>query len=104
MVGVFILVALLLVFDAVWLIRMIATWRCIKTMQEKPHVRVKYYCTKYPPYIGYMPYIGMVESEDYCERRYIAEIDRMAYGHVVYNRELRCSEIRDYGLIHEPVE
>lgn len=71
---------------------------------EEPEIRARYYCTKYPPYIGYVPFIGMVESEDYCERRYIAEIDRMAYGQVVYNRELSCSEIRAYGLIHEPVE
>lgn len=71
---------------------------------DEPEIRACYYCTKYPPHIGYVPFIGMVESEDYCERRYIAEIDRMAYGQVVYNRELSCSEIRAYGLIHEPVE
>lgn len=71
---------------------------------EEPEIRARYYCTKYPPDICYVPFVGLIESEGYGERRYIAEIDRMAWGCVVYNRELSYSEIRAYGLIREPVE
>lgn len=71
---------------------------------DEPEIRACYYCTKYPPNIGYVPFIGMIESADYGERRYIPEIDRMAWGRVVYNRELAYSEIRAYGLISEPKE
>lgn len=71
-------------------------------VSEEPEIRTCYYCTKYPPDIGYVPFVGMIESADYGERRYIPEIDRMAWGRVVYNRELNYSEIRAYGLVSEP--
>lgn len=104
MVAVFIVAALLLVIAAVWLIRMIATWRCIKTIQEKPHVRVKYYCTKRPPDVGMLPLYGHLFSVDYGERKYVGEIDRMAYGEAIYNRELTHENMSIFGLIREPQE
>lgn len=69
---------------------------------KEPEIRACYYCTRYPPDIGYVPFVGMIESTDYGERRYIPEIDLMAWGRVVYNRELSYSEVRAYGLISEP--
>lgn len=72
--------------------------------EEKPETRCTYYCIKYPPDIGLVPFYGMVESIDYGERRYIPDIDRMAWGRVVYNRELGYHEMSDFGLISEPKE
>ena len=76
--------------------------RYFSVPEEEPDIRACYYCTKYPPDIGYVPFAGMIESADYGERRYIPDIDRMAWGRVVYNRELSHYEIRAYGLISEP--
>ena len=71
---------------------------------DEPEIRAVYYCIKNPPCIGCVPFFGMIESVDYGEKRYIAEIDRMAWGRVIYNRELGYHEVSDFGLIHEPRE
>lgn len=42
---------------------------------------IRYYCTKYPPMVGIWP-LGRLQqnAEAFYERRYIPEIDRMAWG------------------------
>ena len=104
MVGAFIVAALLLVIAAAWLIRLIVTYRCVRIMQEKTKVRVKYYCMHDHPSCTNVPFFGLAYVDGYGERRYVPEIDRMAYGVAIYNRELSHHEMSTYGLIHEPVE
>lgn len=65
--------------------------------------RYRYYCIMRPPAPGTIP-AGVREVEDYGERRYIPEIDRMAWGWVEYDRELTHAEIRGYELIRAPRE
>lgn len=67
-------------------------------------MNVKYYCTQRPPAPGAVPAGGLIETEDYGERRYIPDIDRMAWGAVVYDRELAPWEIMRYELTREPRE
>ena len=63
----------------------------------------KYYCIMRPPMPGAIPK-GAMEVRTYRERRYVPEIDRMAWGYVIYTRELCTAEIHEYELIAEPVE
>ena len=79
--------------------------RAIFTMPEPaPDVRVTYYCTKRPPDVGMLPFYGHLFSVDYGERKYVSEIDRMAYGEAIYNRELTHEIMSTFGLIREPQE
>lgn len=66
----------------------------------------KYYCLMRPPMIGGLPIDTalIVEAEVFEERRYVPEIDRMAWGWVVYNRPLTPKDIADYELISAPRE
>lgn len=63
----------------------------------------RYYCIVRPPMIGGLPF-GRTIQEVKCfdERRYIPEIDRMAWGWVEYDQELSYAEIHDYELITAP--
>lgn len=61
----------------------------------------KYYCIMRPPAPGTIPK-GAIEIRMYNERRYIAEIERMAWGWVEYDRELSYEEIHSYELIAAP--
>lgn len=63
----------------------------------------RYYCIMRPPKNDWLPHT-ILEEESFEERRYIPDIDRMAWGWVVYTRELTPQEISDYGLIREPRE
>ena len=56
-----------------------------------------------PPMPGAIPK-GAAEVESYADRRYIPQIDRMAWGWVEYDRELTLDEVYDYELIREPRE
>jgi len=62
----------------------------------------KYYLTQRPPSIGTFPdkadgsTIGL-HCFDYKE--YVAEINRKAWGYVVYSKPLTQKEIDDYELI-----
>lgn len=63
----------------------------------------KYYCIIRPPAPGAIPE-GVKLLMHYGCRRYIPEIDRMAWGWVQYERELMLDEVTDYELIREPRE
>lgn len=63
----------------------------------------KYYCIMRPPAPGAIPE-GADEVKGFADRRYVPEIDRMAWGWVQYERELMLDEVTDYELIREPRE
>ena len=63
----------------------------------------KYYCIMRPPMPGGIPK-GALEVRTFRERRYVPEIDRMAWGYVIYTRELCYAEIREYELIAHPID
>ncbi len=63
----------------------------------------KYYCIMRPPMPGGIPK-GAMEVRTFRERRYVPEIDRMAWGYVIYTRELCYPEISEYELISAPVD
>lgn len=66
---------------------------------------VRYYCISRPPMVGGIPNSAMlVDAEAFEERRYIPEIDRMAWGWVEYDHRLSMKEIADYELISAPME
>lgn len=63
----------------------------------------RYYCIVRPPMIGGLPFGRIIqEVECFEERRYIPEIDCMAWGWVDYDSELNYEEIRGYELITAP--
>lgn len=65
----------------------------------------KYYCIMRPPMIGGIPNSQvLIDAMAFEERRYIPEIDRMAWGWVQYERELMLDEVTDFELIREPRE
>lgn len=63
-----------------------------------------YYCPMRPPTIGSIPTYGLLYVEALDERKYIAEIDRMAWGWAVYRQELTPQEVADYELVMKPRE
>lgn len=63
----------------------------------------KYYCIMRPPAPGTIPR-GAIEIRMYNERRYIPEIERMAWGYAVYTRELTYDEIYEHELIAAPTD
>lgn len=63
--------------------------------------RCRYYCIMCSPAPGAIP-AGAREVEDYGERRYIPEIDCMAWGWVEYDNPLTPQEIANYELIASP--
>lgn len=66
---------------------------------------IRYYCIVRPPMLGGLPFRrSSLRFEAFDERLYIPEIDRMAWGWVVYTRELTPVEISKFGLIREPRE
>lgn len=63
----------------------------------------RYYCIMRPPMIGGVPDSSALQyAMCFEERRYIPEIDRMAWGWVEYDRELSYEEIHAYELIAHP--
>lgn len=64
----------------------------------------KYYCILRPPMIGGIPHQMLREAETFTERRYVPEIERMAWGWVEYENPLTPAEIADYELIAAPRE
>ena len=63
----------------------------------------KYYCIMRPPMPGAIPR-GPIEVCAFRDRRYVPEIDRMAWGYVIYTRELSYAEIHEYELIAHPLD
>lgn len=64
----------------------------------------RYYCIMRPPMPGGLPHPGLLEVEAFAERRYVPEIDRMAWGWADYVRELAPAEVSEYELIAQPRE
>lgn len=64
----------------------------------------RYYCTKYPPVIGTLtlPAVPLQDVDRSPRRRYVPEIDRMAWGWVEYAEALPPEEAAKYGLVMEP--
>lgn len=63
-----------------------------------------YYATQRPPMMGAVPRGGLLYVDPYETRRYVASIDRMAWGCVVYDRQLAPREVAEYELVAEPEE
>ncbi|MBP3406738.1 MAG: hypothetical protein J6N18_11595 [Kiritimatiellae bacterium] len=63
----------------------------------------RYYATQRPPTPGAIP-AGAWNICCYEERRYVPEIDRMAWGWVEYRETLTPEEISDFELVSEPRE
>ena len=65
----------------------------------------RYYCIAYPPMlVGLMICRRLMALEMFDERRYVPEIDRMAWGWVEYAEPLTPMEISEYELISAPRE
>ena len=65
----------------------------------------RYYCIMRPPAPGAIPRLRIFSDfKAFDERRYVPEIDRMAWGWVEYMEELTMQEIADYELIMQPRE
>lgn len=65
----------------------------------------RYYCILRPPEPCWLPKgREPVKAERFAVRRYVAQIDRMAWGCVEYAEPLTPVEIGEYGLIAEPRE
>lgn len=63
----------------------------------------RYYCKARPPMIGGIPNrVTLVNAEAFDERRYVPEIDCMAWGWVEYDHPLSSDELFDYELISAP--
>lgn len=63
----------------------------------------RYYCIMRPSFPGMIPTISCFGC-DYGERRYIPEIERMAWGWLECENPLTPAEIADYELIAAPRE
>lgn len=61
----------------------------------------RYYCIMRPPAPGAIPK-GALKVKEYSDRKYIAEIDRMAWGWVEYGEALSCDDVHKYELVAEP--
>ncbi len=66
--------------------------------------KFRYYCVARPPAVGAIPRGWVVDCDVFDERRYIPEIDRMAWGWVEYEFPLSMKEVADYELISAPLE
>lgn len=59
---------------------------------------MKYYSTQRPVTPGSYPTAGAESIENYPDKRYCEDIDREAWGHIIYDRELAENEVSDYEL------
>lgn len=65
----------------------------------------RYYCIMRPPAPGAIPRLRIFSNfEAFTERRYIPEIDRMAWGWLEYEYPLTLAEVYEYELISAPRE
>lgn len=67
-------------------------------------LRFTYYTRSRPPAPGAVPGSGLVYAEQYTERQYVPEIDAMAWGVCVYQRQLAPWEVMRYELISAPID
>lgn len=65
----------------------------------------RYYCIMRPPAPGAIPRLHIFSDfKVFDKRRYIPEIDRMAWGWVEYMNELPMRAVANYELIAAPRE
>lgn len=65
----------------------------------------RYYCIMRPPMIGGVPHSRTLQDAMcFDKRRYIPEIDRMAWGWMEYAEPLTPQEVEDYELIAAPID
>ena len=60
--------------------------------------RYVYYMLMRPPAPGAMPFDGLADLNDFGERTYVREIDRKAWGKLIYMRKLSDQEVEDFEL------
>ena len=63
-----------------------------------PNERYVYYLLRRPPAPGTHPINGLADLKDFGERMYVREIDRYAWGKVVYMRKLSDEEVERWEL------
>ena len=63
-----------------------------------PNERYVYYLLRRPPSPGTHPIDGLVDLNDFGERAYVREIDRYAWGKLIYNRRLSWQEVENWEL------
>lgn len=64
----------------------------------------RYYCIMRPPRYGKIPHQALRKAEAFTERRYIPEIECMAWGWVEYENPLTPAVIAKFKLIAAPRE
>lgn len=62
----------------------------------------KYFTILRPVSIGTFPKEGLVDFENYDNRRYVPEIDHNAWGYLLYNRELSTKEMHAFDFMSMP--
>lgn len=60
--------------------------------------RYVYYMLRRPPVPGAMPIDGLADLKDFGERMYVREIDREAWGKLIYMRKLSDEEVDRWEL------
>lgn len=60
--------------------------------------RYVYYMLMRPPMPGSMPIDGLVDLKDFGDKAYVREIDREAWGKLVYMRKLSDEEVWNWEL------
>ena len=63
-----------------------------------PNERYVYYMLMRPPAPGTHPINGLADLVDFGERAYVREIDRYAWGKLVYMRKLSDQEVENWEL------
>ena len=58
-----------------------------------------YYTLYRPPMPGSVPREGLLAAQAYDERKAIESIGKMAWGIVVYSRQLSEEEVEEYELV-----
>lgn len=60
--------------------------------------RYVYYMMMRPPMPGAMPIDGLVDLKDFGDKAYVREIDREAWGKLIYMRKLSDQEVYNWEL------
>lgn len=66
--------------------------------KEKCVMKKMYYSTQRPIGPGTYPKDGIIEIVNYDSRKYIEEIGKPAWGHLIYDNSLSEQELQDYEL------
>ena len=60
--------------------------------------RYVYYMLMRPPMPGAMPIDGLADLKDFGDKAYVREIDREAWGKLIYTRKLSDQEVYNWEL------